>query len=149
MEYYKAIEIVSKPLIYWQSTPQDDDNPLVVAEEFIPDYVFGVCPLKIEAGELVDRTALEMAAFEAEFNAKNVVDKQINIVAVLNAETFVFDAQTFPMHDSARLYYGLIEKLGGNRKVLTAGGVEYDLVDTDIPAFITALDNQLLTVIMR
>ncbi|MCH4831215.1 hypothetical protein E5F92_000385 [Flavobacterium columnare] len=41
-----------------------EGDPLVMTEKDIPNFMFGVCPLKIENGQLVERTFQEMKVFE-------------------------------------------------------------------------------------
>ncbi|EKT3957705.1 hypothetical protein NTJ28_001692 [Flavobacterium psychrophilum] len=77
MIYYRASELESKPFIQWNSVAfslkelQDlklEDDPLVLAEDKIPFFQFGVCPLQIVEGELIERSRQEMEQFEKEFN---------------------------------------------------------------------------------
>lgn len=81
MIYFKAKELQDKPFIQWESVAlslkelQDlglDDDPLIVSESDIPDFIFGVCPYKIVEGQLVERTAQEMNEFEIEYNTKTI-----------------------------------------------------------------------------
>lgn len=76
MVYFKAIELKEKPFIQWDSVAfslqelQDlklEDDPLVLAEDKIPTFQFGVCPLKIEDGQLVKRTLEEMDKYAKEY----------------------------------------------------------------------------------
>lgn len=81
MIYFKAKELQNKPFIQWESVAlslkelQDlglDDDPLIIAESDIPDFIFGVCPYKIVEGQLVERTTQEMDEFEIEYNTKTI-----------------------------------------------------------------------------
>ncbi len=82
MVYFKAIELEEKPFIQWDSVAfslqelQDlklEDDPLVLAEDKIPTFQFGVCPLQIVDGELVERSVEDMEKFEREYNL--LIDK--------------------------------------------------------------------------
>lgn len=157
MRYFKAITQDNKPFIIWSLFANSlaelqarglDSDPSIVEESSIPANVYDVCPLKIEAGELVERTVPEMAVFEAEYDTAVIVGGQANIVEVLKTQTFAFDSQTFPMHESARLIYDLVEKLGSSRKIITADGLQYDLLDADIPLFMNNYRNELVNVII-
>ena len=84
MVYFRAIEVVEKPFIQWESVAfslkelQDlklEDDPLVLAEDKIPFFQFGVCPLQIVDGELVERSREDMEKFEKEYNLQ--IDKSI------------------------------------------------------------------------
>ena len=157
MRYFKAIAQENKPFIIWSLFANSlvelqalglEDDPLIVKETSIPDNVYDVCPLKIVDGELVDRTVPEMEDFEAEYDTAVIISGQANIVEVLKTQTFAFDGQTFPMHDSARLIYETYETLGGNRKIITSDGQEYDLLDEEIENFMIAYRNELVNVII-
>ncbi|MEG3973474.1 hypothetical protein QT970_02495 [Microcoleus sp. herbarium8] len=82
MNYYKAIPIAAKPLIQWATWANDEaelallaesERNLILAENDIPANQFGVCPLEIVGGELVQRTLGAMRIFEAEFIEANQV----------------------------------------------------------------------------
>lgn len=140
MKFFKAFPQVNKPLITWHEWAKDIveltemgefDNPLIVAEDNIPPYLYGVCPWKIEAGELVERTEIEMTAFEDEFIIEeskiDFAKKLLNV----SSETFTFDSNEFMMDEASRLYYHAIDKVRrGNQKILTATGETYTLLDT-------------------
>ena len=79
MIYFKASELENKPFIQWDSVAfslkelQDlklEDDPLILAEDKIPFFQFGVCPLQIVEGELIERSKVEMEQFELEYNSK-------------------------------------------------------------------------------
>ncbi|MCH4829436.1 MULTISPECIES: hypothetical protein [Flavobacterium] len=88
MMYFKAQELENKPFIQWESVAfslkelQDlglEGDPLVMTEKDIPNFMFGVCPLKIENGQLVERTFQEMKVFENEHNTPSLasIEKEV------------------------------------------------------------------------
>lgn len=139
MSYYKAREINVKPFIVWDYVAKDleeiieldlFEDPLVVIRTFIPPQEFGVYNLKIVDGELVERSAGELEAFEAEYNLKNKLSAQAATVKVVDSSFFVYDSKNFPMDAGSRLFYSAIEKLGGNQKLMTTTGELYNLLDS-------------------
>lgn len=118
MKYFLAIEIIQKPFIRWAGWANSIEelaelgefqNPLIVAENLIPAYLFGVSPLKIVAGELVDRTVEEMATFETEYLVRVSVAAESTKIAQINASSFAYGGNQYPMHEAARLRYMAIE----------------------------------------
>lgn len=76
MRYFKAISITNKPYIIfslWAKTLQQlqamnmHNSGIIIAENVIPLNQYGICPLKIENGQLVDRTESEMAVAKREY----------------------------------------------------------------------------------
>jgi len=154
MRYFKALEVVQKPFIFWQLVASSvtelealglDDDPLVIQETDIPEFTYLVCPLKIVDGELVDRTVPEMEAFEAEYQVQTVISESKNKVSDLTTETFTFDGNDFFMDETSRLFYQAIDKVRGNQKVLTTLGATYTLLDasTNIDDFLAAYYSKL------
>ncbi|MBS1535301.1 MAG: hypothetical protein JST78_09505 [Bacteroidetes bacterium] len=114
MRYLKAVEISEKPFIQWHGWAKslqelqalgEEDNPLILAENLVPEYQFGVCPLKIVGGVLVERSTGEMAEFEAEYLAEQTQIVEQNKINDINSATFVYASKQFPMHEAARLRY--------------------------------------------
>lgn len=133
-----ATEMAAKPYIYWQ-TWDGPDGPLVINEADMPAFQFGVCPWKIEGGELVARDSEEMAAFEAEYNVEQGQKDYISKVDVLANETFGWDGNIFPMYETARLYYGCMQYApGSNYKVFDIDGVQQTILAADVAGFIDA-----------
>ena len=103
MIYFKASKLENKPFIQWDSVAfslkelQDlklEDDPLVLAEDKIPFFQFGVCPLQIVEGELIERSREEMEQFEKEFNdstktrtTQSKRDVLKNLLAEINLST--------------------------------------------------------------
>jgi hypothetical protein len=141
---FKAIEIEDKPYIYWQSTDEPVEG-IVVLEENIPANQFGICPLKIVAGELVARTTIEMNTAKDEFDAANFLQAQFNKIDHVNNGSFTYDSQQFPMDERSRVFYHSIDKLRGNAKLMTTTGNLYDLTDTatNIDDFLAAFYAQV------
>lgn len=157
--YFNAIALSGKPFISWMSVgsftseefaaSEYAGDPLVITEDKIPlPYnVFGVCPLKIDAGVLVNRTPAEMAVFETEYNIYLGVKSEPARLGDINNETFNYDRQSFPMDEVARLFYTAFEKVGtGDQKIRTMANELYTLALLDIPNFMTAYYTRLLTV---
>jgi hypothetical protein len=153
MRYYKAEPVNNKPFIYWHLWANSieelqalgyEDDPLIIAEADMPDYQFGVCPMKIVDGQLVNRTAQEMEDFESEFIASSGFRTYGAKIADVNKALFVYDGKSFPMHDAARLFYGCIQRTAANYKVQHSTGI-VDVFQADIPAFLDAYYNKLQT----
>ncbi len=137
MKYYIATEIADKPFIFFQGTDLTN-GPLVVAEGDVPETQFGVCPWKIVDGQLVERDAAEMAAFENQYieaQAKQAYQSKVNI---LTDDYFTYATKNFPVHDTARLYYSVIERTPGNYKVLNTTNELVDVLEADNAAFLSA-----------
>ncbi len=155
MRYFKASEIVEKPLIIWNlwATSEqklidmgEDDNPLILPEDEVPAVEYGVCPLKVVAGELVERTTIEMEAFEAEFNSDNFLMEQRAKLIEVNNGSFTYDSQIFPMDERSRLFYHGIDRKPpvGDVKCMTIDGDLYNLSNANITAFLGAYYTQLI-----
>jgi hypothetical protein len=147
MKYFKAIEFANKPFIRWAKWADSleqltemglEDDPMIVAESDKPEFVFGVCPWKVVGGELVERSGIEMDAFEAEYLAREEVVLQIGQFSAVTNGTFIYDTKTFPMNDVARLYYLAFQNDPSNVKVLQTDGLLYTLMEADTPAFLAA-----------
>ena len=155
MRYFKAFEIVDKPFIKWEKWADsfaqltamgEDDNPLILPENEVPPVEYGVCPLKVVSGELVDRTTIEMEAFEAEYNDEVFLVDQKSKLLDVNNGSFPYDSQTFPMDERSRLfYYGLsVKPPAGDVKCMTLAGDLYNLSNANITAFLGAYYTQLI-----
>lgn len=152
MRYFKAFEIAEKPLIQWDcfanSKEEYDElqlakDPTVLIEKDIPDYVFGVCPLKIDNGVLVNRTPAEMGVFEAQHNIKEKVNNQKRLVDVVNNSSFDFEGKSFPLNEAARIYYSAIKELNGDLEVMTVTGENHFLTVADFEGFFSAMNTRL------
>lgn len=119
MRYFRAIEIEQKPFIQWDCWATNDEDyktlgldrdPLVMAEEDIPAFKYGVCPLKIVDGQLVERTETEMLSYQAEYNQKADTDRYAGTIQDVDKGFFEFNREKFPLHPSARLLYDIAEK---------------------------------------
>ncbi|MBA4133337.1 MAG: hypothetical protein C0525_01300 [Flavobacterium sp.] len=138
MRYFKAQEIAFKPYIIWASVEVfEEGDPLVLQEIEVPDLLYGVCPLKIVDGELVERTIPEMEAFEEEYLvSQRIVSESIKVKLLDNA-TFTYDGHVFPMNESARVLYQSFDKyrFGTIKRVMSTAGI-YDLDVADIDLFL-------------
>ena len=155
MRYFKAYEQTEKPLIVWSlaaSTTQEletlglDDDPLILAEDDLPEPIFGVCPLKIVAGELVARTIQEMDAFETEYNQETFLLSQSAKLDNINSGIFAYDTEEFPMDERSRIFYEAIaaKTPGGDIKLMTVNGTLYNLLNANIDAFLAAYYSELI-----
>lgn len=154
MRYLKAFEIEEKPLIQWnpwansleQLTAQgDQDDPLIMPENLIPANQFGVCPLKIVGGELVERTGPEMAAFETEYETETTIAENKGKIKDINEGSFGYSGNSFPMHEAARLRYMAIalDSTATDTAFMNVDGVGILIVEANLPAFLTAYHKQI------
>lgn len=146
MKKYLSIEQSEKPFITFIETKLSS-GALVLNESDVPTPVYGVCPLKIVDGELVERTSGEMAVFEAEFIAKTAVQTFANKADEINAAVFSYGANNYPMHEAARLrYYALLEQGTASFNCVNSEGVPVALTDTDIPLMISEMNKTIITI---
>ena len=150
MRFLKATEIENKPFIFWNGVANNlqelidlgfEDDPLVLPEELVPDFVFGVCPLKIVSGELVERTVPEMEAFEAEYETQENLTEQLGLLEGINTGTFDFDMQTFPMDERSRLLYDALKNTASaitDTMIMNFEGKPYGLTNANKAAFLEA-----------
>ena len=154
MRYFKAFELERKPFIQfdkWADSLEklqamgEEDNPLIIAEADIPDFVFGVHPFKIEAGEIVERTTLEMEAFEAEWNLQNVKNENSKKLREINTGSFTYDSIDFPMDEVSRLFYLSLQNntIVGDVKCMTIAGELYNLANANVGDFLTEFYKKL------
>ena len=154
MKYYKAFETAEKPLIIWNLWADtfeklvemgEDDNPLILPEEDVPATQFGVCPLKIVAGELVERTVPEMEAFEDEWIISEKLVARSLLINEINSGTFTYDSKVFPMDERSRIFYQAFDRARGigDVKCMTTDGGLYNLTNANIDAFLDAYFLQL------
>lgn len=139
---YRAIAITTKPLIVWQGWTGNPDS-LTIDEIEVPEPIYGVCPWKIEAGNLVDRTPDEMAVFEIEYNQELATRKYATRVDALATAYFTWNTFKFPMYEIARLYYSCIKHTPGNYKVQDMGGQIRDVMNADNVDFLNAYFSKL------
>ena len=104
MRYFKAVEIEQKPFIFWNGVANDIaelaelelfKDPLILPEDSIPNLIYGVCPLKIVSGELVERTESEMLAFQAQWEEYEFLREQSQLINNVNQGTFTYDSEIF------------------------------------------------------
>lgn len=141
-----AQEILAKPLLAWQSTNEPTSNPLVKAQEDIPATAYGVYPLKIVAGALVDRTLEEMNVFKDENDYAIAVSEQREKIDIVENSTFIYLTKEYPMNEVARLHYAAMQSLGVDTDVMNTTGLTDEILAADIPAFMTAYFTQLKTI---
>jgi hypothetical protein len=153
MKYYKAIETATGSLLQWQLVARSieeleaknlENDPLVRSLNDIPALQFGVFPIKIEGGELVNRTAPEMAAIESAFEIRIALDAQRTKIDNLETSAFFYDGESFPMDGASRLFYAALERANTNQKLMTTSNEVYNLTSGNIAAFMTAYYNELL-----
>jgi len=153
MRYFKAFEIAEKPFITWHGWAKDIveltemgefSNPLIVAENVIPAQIYGICPWKIEGGELVERTAPELAVLEEEFLLAETISEFKDKVSAVEGGSFLYSGKYFPMHEAARLFYYAVKNQLGDNSVITVNGEEFSLIEANIDAFYYEYTKQLL-----
>lgn len=121
---WKAIAIENKPFVVFQtvSNPAPND-PLVVDQ--LPEYLYGVCTLKIVDGELVARSSIEMEAFENEYNQEQLIRSQNDFANRLEQEYFQHSGEDFPMSAASRIFYDAI------KNDTASGKTEYNVPKKD------------------
>lgn len=146
MRYFKAVAIDVKPFIQWHGWANslkeledmnEEGNPLIMAEADIPPFLYNVCPLKIEGGELVERSEAEMEGYEQEYLSQGKLSSYKTKARELDNAFFEYDGHSFPMHEVARLFYSCLDRSPVNAKVLSTAGI-YNLAAGNIPDFIDA-----------
>lgn len=146
MKRFKAIGLDHKPYLHWAGT-NEPLGALVVNEVDVPAYIYGVSPWYIVDGELVERTTLEMEAFEDEYNIQIGVKSEALRLESINKESFTYDSNDFPMDEVSRLFYTAIEKTSpANSKIRTMNNTAYNLADTDISSFMASYYEKLLLI---
>jgi hypothetical protein len=144
MKRYKAIEIPTKPLIIWNSGTFAANDPLVLREDEIPAYQFGVCPLKIVGGELVERTELEMDAFEVEFVREQALKAQAATADAVEEGFFMYGGVNYPMNQAAYLrYLAMANKRPATTNLQSIDGGVVALALADIDAFMEAFYDKM------
>lgn len=155
MRYFLAVESNTKPFILWASVANSlkeyeergfDENPLVIPESELPEPVYGVCPLKIVSGQLVERTPSEMATFNTEWNIAQGLKEESTRINTVNSSFFTYDGNNFPMDEVSRLFYMTIPQVSGDKKIRTMANTAYALVDANRAAFFAAYIEKLLLV---
>lgn len=156
MRYLKATEIAFKPFIFWNGVANSieeltdlglEDDPLVLPEKEIPTNIYGVCPLKIVAGELVDRTSGEMSVFATEYETQENLTEQLSLLQGINTGTFNFDFQTFPMDERSRLLYDALKNTASaipDTMIMNYEAKPYELINDNKEAFLEAYYAKLL-----
>lgn len=156
MIFYKAITVVQKPFIHWNSVAlsvdeaielEVIDDPLVLPEELLPDIEFGICRMKIVGGALVNRTEAEMLTAANEYEEMQPVISQVLQSRALKTDFFPYDSHKFPMNETARLYYQGIQHIPGNYDVLDMSGEIYALATANNAAFLSAYFTRLIAIV--
>ncbi len=154
MKFYEAIEVAFKPFIHWNQIAANidqlielgrEDDPLVLPWELVPLNQFGVSPMKIVGGELVERSSAEMDAFELEYNQKQLVNEQAKKINQIARGSFNYGGKTFPMHDAARARYMAIalDSPHTNTNFMTITGEVVTVEAANIPAFMSQYYKQI------
>ena len=147
MRYFKAVEIEQKPFIFWNGVANDIaelaelelfEDPLILPEDSIPKLIYGVCPLKIVAGELVARTTIEMNEYQSQWEVSQFLLEQSALQTAINNGTFTYDSLTFPMDERSRVFYQAFDRARGigDVKCMTTDGALYTLSNANIDAFL-------------
>lgn len=146
-----AIQVSEKPFIVWSSIPEgsfDDpesqyfESDLVLDEKEIPETIYGVCPLKIVSGELVERTESEMLAFQSQWQEYEFLREQSQLINTINEGTFTYDSETFPMDERSRILYNAISNIVFSPdeaiELMASDGKPYTLFEADKANFLEA-----------
>ena len=156
MRYFKAVEIEQKPFIYWNGVANDIaelaelellEDPLILREDLIPKMIYGVCPLKIVDGELVERTSIEMDNFELEYETQEILKEQSSLLQDINGGGFDFDFQKFPMDERSRILYDALKNTSTaipNTMIPNYQGKPYELTNANKATFLEAYYAKLL-----
>lgn len=163
MRYYKAREISMLPKIVFDLVANSfseleelnlDTDPLVVTEDQLvndtdPNYIsyeFGICHLQVTNGEFEPREAGEITAAEATALAGINTHKTNQMTNALSITTFTYDGEQFPLTPGAiAIYNAVITANPVSFKLYTTTG-DYTLLQTNIGAFATAMNNKILEV---
>ena len=120
---------------------------LILPEKDVPTTTFGVCPLKIVSGELVERSEAEMDAFETEYTIQEDLTAQRILLNDINSGTFDFDFGTFPMDERSRLLYDALKNTAAAIPDTVIPNFEskpYTLTNANKAAFLEAYYAKLL-----
>lgn len=141
---FKATELQQKPFLYWQGW-DGADGPLVLDEKDVPEFIYGVCPLKIENGQLVQLSQAELDQYEAEYLLDQAALAYLQKSQALEKAVFDYGGAQFPMHTAARLYYGIMEKAVSDYDVLQADGQQRTITAAENADFLTAFNAKLIS----
>ena len=149
MKKVKAQELTFKPFLTWFSGTFASGDPLVINESDKPELVYGVCPWKIVAGELVNRTPAEMEVFENEWIVSQKIAQQTRVVSKLENSSdafFTFLSKDFPMNQTARLYYLAMQNTTGKTEyeVMATNGMTVEITAANKADFLEAYFEKLL-----
>lgn len=118
MRYFKAFELETPPYLQFCSWANDEkelrelkaeNDPLVVAEDDIPEFVNGICPWKIRGGQLVARDETEMRNLQTSLNNEVANDEFRDKIKNFKNATIEFNGHELFLHDSALAIYDLID----------------------------------------
>jgi hypothetical protein len=156
MKYYKAKEIGTIPFIIWNEVAANikelealnlDNDPLVRRFDLIPANLYGVCPLKIDNGQLVDRSIEEMANYENQYQIKTALQRAQSKINVLRVESFRFGDYDFPLDDASRELYNAIAVVKGEIAVMSIIGEKIDITAGQIDDFVLAFNNKTMQIL--
>lgn len=155
MNYYKAREQDELPYLLFDQVAESeeeylaaglDTDPLVVAEEDLPSYEFGICHKRVVGGVLVARLAGDIDAQEQQVSDDTYIVGYLNQGKYLEIATFPYDSRNFPTNNISReRYQAIFDNPGTDYDVASVEG-KYTLVSANIAAFKAAYQNKLLTV---
>lgn len=150
MKYFEAYEITTRPFILFRLiaqneadlTPAQEASLIVVSEENLPSYEFGICHKKIFNNELIDRPQVEIDEYEAKsIKAVNLYES-VQKGEEVKAATFAFDGHEFPMTFAADQIYRALEYTLGTgsfvpKNIASTTG-DYEIIDANVEDFIAA-----------
>lgn len=155
--YYKAILLENIPFINWALWADSleklekmelTDDPLIRDKGDIPENVYGVCPLKIVDGLLIERTAAEMNEFRVGYERKIILNGSASKLKDINSGVFSYDGNIYPMFEAARIRYMAVamDTTSSDTEFMTIKGEIITIHESFLPAFFNAYYKNLQSI---
>jgi hypothetical protein len=142
---WKAFEIDTKPFLRFQTIKVYDPSDPLIVDSIEGLYQFGVCILKVQDGELVERDPSEMAAFEVEYNAALKVNQQANLIDTIQRSSFTHLGIEFPMNSTAHLrYMAMLNQMPASADVLSMDNRIINIPNSGIVDFVEDYYKEIL-----
>lgn len=142
---WKAFEIDKKPYLRFQTIKVYVPSDPLIVDSIDGLYQFGVCTLKIESGQLVERDPAEMAAFEIEYNSALKVNQQANLIDSIQRSSFTHLGIQFPMNQTAHLrYMAMLNQMPASADVLSIDNRLINIPSSGIVDFVEDYYKQIL-----
>jgi|GEM_PF-3799084 len=155
MNFYKASQEIDKPFITWDLwakseeqliAMEENENPLILPENEVPQNQFGVCPMKIDEGVLVLRDEVEMQGYEIEYNQRKTLITAAKRANIIKAAEFVYGAHSYPMHNAAQMRYNAVAASPKGIDMMTVNGDIVNISSGNLPGFLDAYYNKIIEV---